>query len=42
MIGAMMINAAWQCLSHGGIDWRGTHYPLPLLRAGQRVKLLST
>ena len=42
MIGAMMVNAAWKCLVHGGIDWRGTRYPLEQLRAGQRVKLLST
>ena len=39
MIGAMMVHAAWQCLAQGGIDWRGTRYPLEHLRAGQRVKL---
>lgn len=37
MIGAMMVHAAWQCLSHGGIQWRGTQYPIAELRAGQRV-----
>jgi hypothetical protein len=40
MIGAMMVHAAWKCLAQGGIDWRGTRYPLEQLRAGQRVKLL--
>ena len=41
MIGAMMVHATWKCLAQGGIDWRGTRYPLEQLRAGQRVKLLS-
>ena len=41
MIGAMMAHAAWKCLAHNGIDWRGTRYPLEQLRAGQRVKLGS-
>lgn len=41
MIGAMMAHAAWKCLAHNGIDWRGTHYPLNQLRNGQRVKLSS-
>ena len=41
VIGAMMVHAAWKCLAQGGIDWRGTRYPLAQLRAGQRVKLLS-
>ncbi len=41
MIGAMMAHAAWKCLAHKGIDWRGTHYPLNQLRGGQRVKLGS-
>ena len=42
MIGAMMVCAAWKCLKHGGIDWRGTHYPLAQLRSNQRVKLLAS
>ena len=41
MITAMMLRAGFQCLKNGGIDWRGTHYPLDQLRAGQRVKFLS-
>jgi glycosyl transferase family 2 len=41
MIGAMMVHATWKCLAQGGIDWRGTRYPLEQLRTGQRVKLLS-
>ena len=41
IISAMMVQAASKCLLHGGIDWRGTRYPLKRLRAGQRVKLLS-
>jgi glycosyltransferase involved in cell wall biosynthesis len=38
LITAMMLRAAYQCLKNGGIDWRGTHYPIDQLRAGQRVK----
>ena len=42
VIGAMMVRATWKCLAQGAIDWRGTRYPLEQLRAGQRVKLLSS
>ena len=38
MLSLMMLWAAFQCLKNNGIDWRGTHYPLKELRAGQRVK----
>jgi hypothetical protein len=38
LVNAMMVRAAYRCLRNNGIDWRGTHYPLPLLRAGQRIK----
>jgi cellulose synthase/poly-beta-1,6-N-acetylglucosamine synthase-like glycosyltransferase len=38
LITAMMLRAGYQCLKNGGIDWRGTHYPIDQLRAGQRVK----
>jgi hypothetical protein len=38
MITGMMLRAGYQCLKNGGIDWRGTHYPLEQLKAGQRVK----
>lgn len=36
----MMIRAAYKCLRNDGIDWRGTHYPLKQLRAGQRINFL--
>ncbi len=42
MIGAMLWRAGYKCLKNDGIDWRDTHYPLAQLRAGQRVKLMST
>ena len=38
LITAMMLRAGYQCVKNGGIDWRGTHYPLDQLRTGQRVK----
>jgi hypothetical protein len=38
MITGMMLRAGYQCVKNGGIDWRGTHYPLEQLKAGQRVK----
>lgn len=38
LINAMMLRAAYRCLRNQGIDWRGTHYSLAQLRAGQRVK----
>jgi glycosyltransferase involved in cell wall biosynthesis len=41
LISAMMLHAGYQCVKNGGIDWRGTHYPLDELRAGQRVKFLG-
>jgi hypothetical protein len=38
LITLMLLRAGFQCLGNDGIDWRGTHYPLKQLRAGQRVK----
>ena len=38
LINAMLVHAAYQCLRNDGIDWRGTHYSLAQLRAGQRIK----
>ena len=38
MLTLMMIWAAYKCLKNDGIDWRGTHYTISELRAGQRVK----
>lgn len=38
LINLMMIRSAYCCLHHNGIDWRGTHYPLATLRAGQRMR----
>ena len=39
LITFMMLRAGYKCLKNNGIDWRGTHYPLEQLRAGQRIKL---
>ena len=41
LISLMMLRAGFQCLRNNGIDWRGTHYPLDELRAGQRIKFLK-
>ena len=38
LITFMMLRAGYKCLKNDGIDWRGTHYPLDQLRAGQRIK----
>jgi cellulose synthase/poly-beta-1,6-N-acetylglucosamine synthase-like glycosyltransferase len=38
LITFMMLRAGYKCLKNNGIDWRGTHYPLEQLRAGQRIK----
>jgi len=38
VITLMMLRAGYKCLRNGGIEWRGTHYPLAQLRQGQRVK----
>jgi glycosyltransferase involved in cell wall biosynthesis len=38
LVTAMMLRAGYRCVKNGGIDWRGTHYPLEQLRTGQRVK----
>jgi glycosyltransferase involved in cell wall biosynthesis len=35
---AMVLRSGLKCLQNGGIDWRGTHYSINELRAGQRVK----
>lgn len=37
LMGAILLRSAWHCLRHAGIVWRGTHYPLALLRAGRRL-----
>jgi len=39
LVNAMSVNSAFWCLRNRGIDWRGTHYSLSELRAGQRLKL---
>ncbi|HEY7559533.1 MAG TPA: glycosyltransferase family 2 protein [Candidatus Binatia bacterium] len=41
LIGLMMLRAGFQCVRNNGIDWRGTHYPLEQLRAGQRIRFLQ-
>ena len=38
MFVAMVLRSSIKCLRNGGIDWRGTHYSIDELRAGQRVK----
>lgn len=38
IMSAIMLRAAFRCSKNGGIDWRGTHYRVADLRAGQRVK----
>ena len=38
LISAMMLRAGYQCIKNGGINWRGTHYPVEQLRAGQKVR----
>ena len=37
-VSLIMLRSAWKCFRNGGIDWRGTHYPVDELRRGQRVK----
>jgi len=41
LISLMLLRAGFQCVRNDGIDWRGTHYPLKQLRAGQRVKFFK-
>ncbi|MEJ2398504.1 MAG: glycosyltransferase family 2 protein [Gammaproteobacteria bacterium] len=38
LVNAMLIYAAYRCLRQQGIQWRGTHYPLAELKAGQRIR----
>ncbi len=38
LVDTMLIHAAYRCLRNKGIYWRGTHYSLTDLRAGQRIK----
>jgi len=38
LISLMMMWAAYRCVKNRGIDWRGTHYSIDQLRAGQRVR----
>lgn len=33
-----LVQSTYACAKRGGIDWRGTHYPIEQLRAHQRVK----
>jgi hypothetical protein len=36
---AFMLRSAWSVSRKGGIDWRGTFYPLETLRREQRVRM---
>jgi cellulose synthase/poly-beta-1,6-N-acetylglucosamine synthase-like glycosyltransferase len=36
---AFMLRSAWRVSRKGGIDWRGTFYPLETLRREQRVRM---
>jgi hypothetical protein len=38
VMSAIMLRAAFLCFRNDGIDWRGTHYSVEKLRAGQRVR----
>jgi glycosyltransferase involved in cell wall biosynthesis len=38
MFTGMVLQSGFKCLRNRGIDWRGTHYSIDDLRAGQRVK----
>ena len=38
-VSLIMLRSAWKCFRNGGIDWRGTHYPIAELRRGQRVRI---
>ena len=38
IVSLIMLRSAWKCFRNGGIDWRGTHYPIAELRNGQRVR----
>ncbi len=35
----IVIRSGWKCFRRGGIEWRGTFYPVDKLKAGQRVRL---
>jgi cellulose synthase/poly-beta-1,6-N-acetylglucosamine synthase-like glycosyltransferase len=35
----ILIRSGWKCFRRGGIEWRGTFYPVDRLKAGQRVRI---
>jgi len=38
VVGVMMLHAGYRCWRQGGVNWRGTIYPVETLKQGQRVK----
>lgn len=35
----IVVRSGWKCFRRGGIEWRGTFYPVAGLREGQRVRI---
>lgn len=35
----ILVRSGWMCFRRGGIEWRGTFYPVEKLKEGQRVRI---